>query len=265
MPLAAPNGSGLGIRNPYNIRIILELLEGKVLVIVDAGVGTACWTRPSRSMLGCDGVLMNTAIAGARDLMAMAEAMRDAVVAGRKAFRAGRIPRQAARRRRRPRAASSNSARAVPRLYFITDRHATAGRALNGRRAAPRSRRASADVAVQLRDKEFLDGRALDRPRPRAARGLTRPRAPPSTSMTARRRRVGGLGADGVHLGGRSLSPADVARVAPALAVAVSTHTRAEGRGRRPLPERPLLRRLRSRLGHALEATLRSPLSESTP
>ncbi|HEX4406633.1 MAG TPA: sulfur carrier protein ThiS [Polyangia bacterium] len=93
MPLAAPIGSGLGIRNPYNIRIILELLEGKVPVIVDAGVGTASDAAVALE-LGCDGVLMNTAIAGARDPLMMAEAMRDAVVAGRKAFRAGRIARK---------------------------------------------------------------------------------------------------------------------------------------------------------------------------
>jgi thiazole synthase len=91
MPLAAPIGSGLGIRNPYNIRIILE--HAKVPVIVDAGVGTASDAAVAME-LGCDGVLMNTAIAGARDAVLMAEAMRDAVIAGRKAFRAGRIPRK---------------------------------------------------------------------------------------------------------------------------------------------------------------------------
>ena len=91
MPLAAPIGSGLGIRNPYNIRIILE--RAKVPVIVDAGVGTASDAAVAME-LGCDGVLMNTAIAGARDAVLMAEAMRDAVIAGRKAFRAGRIPRK---------------------------------------------------------------------------------------------------------------------------------------------------------------------------
>jgi thiazole synthase len=91
MPLAAPIGSGLGIRNPYNIRIILE--QAKVPVIVDAGVGTASDAAIALE-LGCDGVLMNTAVAGARDPLLMAEAMRDAVVAGRKAFRAGRIPRK---------------------------------------------------------------------------------------------------------------------------------------------------------------------------
>jgi thiazole synthase len=91
MPLAAPIGSGLGIRNPYNLRIILE--RAKVPIIVDAGVGTASDAAVAME-LGCDGVLMNTAIAGARDPLMMAEAMRDAVSAGRRAFRAGRIPRK---------------------------------------------------------------------------------------------------------------------------------------------------------------------------
>jgi thiazole synthase len=88
MPLAAPIGSGLGIRNPYNIRIILE--QAKIPVIVDAGVGTASDAAIAME-LGCDAVLMNTAIAGARDPILMAEAMRLAVEAGRKAFLAGRI------------------------------------------------------------------------------------------------------------------------------------------------------------------------------
>ena len=88
MPLAAPIGSGLGIRNPYNIRIILE--DARVPVIVDAGVGTASDAAVALEM-GCDGVLMNTAIAGAKNPVLMAEAMRLAVSAGRKAFLAGRI------------------------------------------------------------------------------------------------------------------------------------------------------------------------------
>jgi thiazole synthase len=88
MPLAAPIGSGLGIRNPYNIRIILE--HATVPVIVDAGVGTASDAAVAMEM-GCDGVLMNTAIAGAKDPILMAEAMKLAVEAGRKAFLAGRI------------------------------------------------------------------------------------------------------------------------------------------------------------------------------
>jgi thiazole synthase len=88
MPLGAPIGSGLGIRNPYNIRIILETVT--VPVIVDAGVGTASDAAIAME-LGCDGVLMNTAIAGAQDAVAMARAMKLAVEAGRLAYRAGRI------------------------------------------------------------------------------------------------------------------------------------------------------------------------------
>ena len=91
MPLAAPIGSGLGIRNPYNIRIILE--QSRVPVIVDAGVGTASDAAVAME-LGCDAVLMNTAIAGAKDPVLMAEAMRLGVDAGRKAFLAGRIARK---------------------------------------------------------------------------------------------------------------------------------------------------------------------------
>ena len=89
MPLGAPIGSGLGIRNPYNMRIILETV--KVPVIVDAGVGTASDAAIAME-LGCHGVLMNTAIAGAKDPVAMAEAMKLAVAAGRLAYLAGRIP-----------------------------------------------------------------------------------------------------------------------------------------------------------------------------
>jgi thiazole synthase len=91
MPLAAPIGSGLGIRNPYNLRIILETIQ--IPVIVDAGVGTASDAAVALE-LGCDAVLMNTAIAGAKQPRLMAEAMRLGVEAGRKAFLAGRIARQ---------------------------------------------------------------------------------------------------------------------------------------------------------------------------
>jgi thiazole synthase len=91
MPLAAPIGSGLGIRNPYNLRIILE--QAKIPVIVDAGVGTASDAAVAME-LGCHGVLMNTAIAQAQNPVLMAEAMREAVSAGRKAFLAGRMPRR---------------------------------------------------------------------------------------------------------------------------------------------------------------------------
>ncbi|MFQ5840326.1 MAG: thiazole synthase [Candidatus Methylomirabilales bacterium] len=91
MPLGAPIGSGLGLRNPYNIRIILETVS--VPVIVDAGVGTASDAAIAME-LGCHGVLMNTGIAGAKDPVLMAAAMRSAVEAGRMAFLAGRIPKR---------------------------------------------------------------------------------------------------------------------------------------------------------------------------
>jgi len=91
MPLAAPIGSGLGIRNPYNLRIILE--HARIPVIVDAGVGTASDSAIAMEM-GCDAVLMNTAIAGAKDPILMAEAMKLAIEAGRKAFLAGRVPKK---------------------------------------------------------------------------------------------------------------------------------------------------------------------------
>jgi thiazole synthase len=91
MPLGAPIGSGLGIQNPNNIRIIRE--QATVPVIVDAGVGTASDAAVAME-LGADGVLMNTAIAGAQDPVAMARAMRLAVEAGRLAYLAGRIPRK---------------------------------------------------------------------------------------------------------------------------------------------------------------------------
>jgi thiazole synthase len=91
MPLAAPIGSGLGIRNPYNLRIILE--QSKVPVIVDAGVGTASDAAVAME-LGCDGVLMNTAIAQAKNPILMAQAMREGVSSGRKAFLAGRMPKR---------------------------------------------------------------------------------------------------------------------------------------------------------------------------
>ncbi|MBX9608439.1 MAG: thiazole synthase [Gammaproteobacteria bacterium] len=92
MPLAAPIGSGLGIQNRYTLRTIIE--NAKVPIIVDAGVGTA--SDASLAMeLGCDGVLMNTAIAEARNPVLMASAMRKAIQAGREAYRAGRMPRRA--------------------------------------------------------------------------------------------------------------------------------------------------------------------------
>lgn len=91
MPLAAPIGSGLGVQNPVNIRLIIE--AAKVPVLVDAGVGTASDAAIAME-LGCDGVLMNTAIAEAREPILMAQAMKAAVEAGRLAYRAGRMKRK---------------------------------------------------------------------------------------------------------------------------------------------------------------------------
>lgn len=91
MPLAAPIGSGLGVQNPYGIRFIIE--ELKVPVLIDAGVGTASDAAFAME-LGCDGVLMNSAIAGAKNPVLMASAMKKAIEAGREAFLAGRMPRK---------------------------------------------------------------------------------------------------------------------------------------------------------------------------
>jgi len=91
MPLASLIGSGMGILNPWNLQIIIE--KAKVPVLVDAGVGTASDAAIAME-LGCDGVLMNTAVAAARDSVLMASAMRKAVEAGREAFRAGRMPKK---------------------------------------------------------------------------------------------------------------------------------------------------------------------------
>jgi thiazole synthase len=91
MPLAAPIGSGLGIRNPYNILTIVE--EATVPILVDAGVGTASDAAIAME-LGCDGVLMNTAIAAAKNPVLMASAMRKAIEAGREAYLAGRMPKK---------------------------------------------------------------------------------------------------------------------------------------------------------------------------
>jgi len=91
MPLASLIGSGMGILNPWNLKLILD--EAKVPVLVDAGVGTASDAAVAME-LGADGVLMNTAIAGAEQPVAMAHAMRHAVIAGRLAYLAGRIPKK---------------------------------------------------------------------------------------------------------------------------------------------------------------------------
>ena len=91
MPLASLIGSGMGIINPWNLRLILE--KAAVPIIVDAGVGTASDAAIAME-LGCAGVLMNTAVAAAKDPVLMAQAMRKAVQAGREAFRAGRMPKK---------------------------------------------------------------------------------------------------------------------------------------------------------------------------
>jgi thiazole synthase len=91
MPLGSLIGSGLGVQNPVNIRLIVE--QARVPVIVDAGVGTASDAAIAME-LGCDGVLMNTAIAAAKDPIRMARAMKHAVIAGRQAYLAGRMPKK---------------------------------------------------------------------------------------------------------------------------------------------------------------------------
>ena len=266
MPLAAPIGSGLGIRNPYNLRIILE--QARVPIIVDAGVGTASDAAVALE-LGCAGVLMNTAIAGARDPLMMAEAMRDAVVAGRKAFRAGRIGRKLYASASSPLEASSNSRAAVagaaPRLYLVTDRHATGGRPLvDVVRAAlaglPTDARAA--VAVQLREKD-LGGRALFelardlRAVTHAGRGRRplRKRSRRRRARRGRRRRPSG--------GRRSLAPAVAARGPRPGRGRLDPRPRRAG-GRRAGSQRSL-RRLRPRLGHAVEARPTAPPWASRP
>ena len=110
MPLAAPIGSGLGIQNRYNIRLIVE--HAKVPVMVDAGVGTASDAAIAME-LGCDGVLMNTAIAEAKDPVRMARAMKLAVEAGRLAYLAGRMP------KKRYADPSTPPPLLLPRVFFV--------------------------------------------------------------------------------------------------------------------------------------------------
>ena len=111
MPLAAPIGSGLGIRNPHNIRLIREVV--KVPVIVDAGVGTASDVAIAME-LGCDGVLLNTAVAGAKDPVRMAEAMREAVAGARPSSPGASRGSPTRPRRRRSRTSSSSRPGAEP-------------------------------------------------------------------------------------------------------------------------------------------------------
>ena len=156
MPLGAPIGSGLGIRNPYNIRIIIETAV-KVPVVVDAGVGTASDAAIAME-LGCDAVLINTGIAGAKDPIAMAAAMKHAVIAGRLAYRAGRISKKLYATASSPlRGCCRKIVDRKPvdfRLYLITDRKLFADRTtfLDGIRNALKG----GVRAVQLREKDLL-------------------------------------------------------------------------------------------------------------
>ena len=121
MPLGAPIGSGMGIRNPYNMAIIVE--QANVPVICDAGVGTASDAAIAME-LGCDGVLMASAIARAKDPVKMAQAMRGAVEAGRLAFEAGRIPRRLHAEASTPEVGASRSTASGPpnRIVVADDR-----------------------------------------------------------------------------------------------------------------------------------------------
>ena len=217
MPLGAPIGSGLGIRNPYNIRIILETV--KVPVIVDAGVGTASDAAIAME-LGCDGVLMNTGIAGARDPIAMAEAMKLAIIAGRLAYKAGRIPRKLyatassplegySRIDFRQDKAGSLRCRMAEKppvdfsLYLITDRKQVPGGDLC---AAVEEALRGGVRAVQLREKD-LSGRELYELACRVRACTSRYGA--KLLLNDRLDIALAAGADGVHLGESSLpSPA---------------------------------------------------------
>ncbi len=168
MPLAAPIGSGLGIRNPHNIRLIREMV--KVPVIVDAGVGTASDAAIAME-LGVDALLMNTAIAGAKDPVRMATAMRKAVEAGRDAFLAGRIPRKAYASASSPLAGARRVVPALPRLIVITDWRLPRNRLLS---ALERALEAGPDVAVQHRHPEAPARTFLEEARVLAALCRTR-------------------------------------------------------------------------------------------
>ena len=230
MPLAAPIGSGLGIRNPYNILIIRE--RAKVPVIVDAGVGTASDAAIAME-LGCDGVLMNTAIALARDPILMAGAMRDAVGRGGRPTSPGGS--QEAVRERvvavggPDRDVSADGPRPAPRLpRHRSPRHRRAPAARRHRGGVARDRGRGlppAEVAVQLREKD-LSGRALTA----LARELRAITAAAGVALYVNDRAdvACAVGADGVHLGAASLPPARVAATVPGLAIGISTHAASE-------------------------------------
>ena len=223
MPLGAPIGSGLGIRNPYNIKIILETVT--VPVIVDAGVGTASDAAIAME-LGCDGVLMNTAIAGAHDAVAMAKAMKLAVEAGPAGLQ-GRTHRQEALRD------SVLAARGPARLdelslCLVTDRAQTRGR----------------DLVTVVR--RVPGGRAAGRPGSREGPRCRRPAAalPPIRRAHARapapmlvvNDRVDvalAVGADAVQRTHTSLTVDDIRAVAgPRLRIGASVHSLEDARRR---------------------------------
>ena len=191
-------------------------------IIVDAGVGTASDAAVAME-LGCDGVLMNTAVAGAQQPLLMAEAMRDAVIAGRKAYCAGRIPRKLYATASSPLAGPSSRKFVVPRVYLITDRHATGDRKLSDVVAAALQGAgpAASQVVVQLREKD-LSARALVE-LARELRAVTSA-AGAALFINDRVDVALAVNADGVHLPTTGLSAGQVRSLAADLCVAVSTH-----------------------------------------
>jgi len=167
MPLGSPIGSGMGICNPYNLRIILE--QATVPVILDAGVGTASDAAIAME-LGCDGVLLASAVTRAQEPALMAEAMRKAVEAGRLAFRAGRIP-------RRLYAEASTPFEGLPDLSAPPA--ATAGDGGGGAAAGPRPAgdggEGPAGASPRPAERAGSGGRAVARVRPAGHLGRGRP------------------------------------------------------------------------------------------
>ena len=219
MPLAAPIGSGLGIRNPYNLRIILETV--KVPVIVDAGVGTASDAAVAME-LGCHAVLMNTGIAGAKEPVLMAEAMRLGVEAGRKAFLAGPHRQEAARGRVVARA-WAHRVTSASGVLLITDgfddddaesRRRGVARA-GGRGGAAARQAARRRGAVRRGDRSCGRWRHVLVVNDRVDVALA-------------------AGADGVHLPARGLPVGDARALVGARLVGVSTHRSRRSHRRRP-------------------------------